>query len=138
MIYLLFYLFVELFFFFKIGFALGFLNSFLEIVFSAIFGLVILINMNTSMRDSLALLSSRKIDVNEFFNINILKTLGAFLLILPGFLGDILGALMLSYAFVKINVNKNSLKSHEQNRDNFKEDIDVIDVEVVDNSRTIK
>lgn len=129
---------MELFFFFKIGFVLGFLNSFLEIVFSAIFGLIILINMNTSIRDSLALLSSRKIDIDEFFNINILKTLGAFLLILPGFLGDIVGVLMLIYVFAKTSINKNSLKSQNQNRDNFKEDIDVIDVEVVDNSRTIK
>jgi 2-isopropylmalate synthase/UPF0716 protein FxsA len=139
MIYFLIYLFLEVIVSVNISSAIGGLATFLEIVFSAFLGIVILANFKTALRENLMAVSYNRIDLREFQNLSIFTIVGAILLIIPGFLTDIIGILLQFNVFTKMLVNRYSIYFDKYNtkyqKNSTKKDNDVIDVEIIsDNS----
>mgnify|MGYP001765066290 CR=1 FL=1 len=94
MIYFLIYLFAEVFLTIEIASKIGGLATFLEILGSGFLGIFILMNFRHALSENLDALRTRQIDMQGFSNRNIMGLLGAILLILPGFLSDLIGILM--------------------------------------------
>ena len=142
MIYFLVYLFLEVIVSVNIASAIGGLATFFEIVGSALLGFLILINFKTTLRENLMSVSYNQIDLREFQNLNLFTIFGAILLIIPGFLTDIIGLLLQFSVFTTMLVNRYSIKfgrhdgmRHKKN--STQKDNDVIDVEIIsDNSLT--
>jgi 2-isopropylmalate synthase/UPF0716 protein FxsA len=83
------------------------------------------------------------IDLEEFQRLNLFTLIGAILLIIPGFLTDIIGALLQFSVITSMIVNRYNVKSNSCNTSSYDEkldkqkDSDVIDVEIIsDNSRS--
>ena len=115
---------------------LGGLGTFAEIMLSGFVGLVLLLNVKTTMMESLKAMSNNCITMKEFQELNIFALLGAVLLILPGILSDIIGVLMQFSVFTaliesRFSKNKSECKT-KKGEDN------VIDVEIVHNDTKLK
>ncbi|MCK9473410.1 FxsA family protein [Sulfurimonas sp.] len=141
MIYFLIYLFLEVLISVNISSAIGGLATFFEILFSAFLGLVILANFRTTLRENFMAVSYNCIDLKQFQSLNLFTIFGAILLIVPGFLTDIIGALLQFSVFTTMLVNRYNVKSDkckmEEEYNSLKKDDDVIDVEIIsDNSRS--
>ncbi len=136
MLYFLIYLFFEVLVSVNIASALGGLATFFEIIFSAFLGFAILANFRTTLRENLMAVSYNAINLNEFQRLNLFTIVGAILLIIPGFLTDIIGILLQFSVFTTMLVNRYDVKS-KYKKFNKEKDIDVIDVEIIsDNSHT--
>jgi len=120
---------------------LGGLLTFFELILSALFGMFILKNFQFSLMDSIMELRSNNITQEDFVKTNIARALGAVLLILPGFFTDILGV-MLQFSFFIVLGSKafRTTVTKTEYRDSYdkKYDGEVIDVEVIDDSKCIK
>jgi 2-isopropylmalate synthase/UPF0716 protein FxsA len=142
MLYFILYLFLEVLLSVNISSYLGGLITFLEIMFSAFLGIVILINFKSTFRENLTAVSYNCIDLHEFQRLNIFTLLGAILLILPGFLTDILGMFMQFNVFTSMIVNRYGVKSQSCKTDfqknNIQKDSNVIDVEIISEPTSIK
>ena len=136
--YFLVYLLIEVLVSVNISSQIGAFATFLEIVFSAIVGFMLLGNFRNTLAESLKAMQNRTISIQEFQKLNAFTLLGALLLIVPGFLSDIVG-LFLQFSFfatmfarkilhVKDNIDIDDI----QNKNNTKEDNEIIDVEVID------
>lgn len=142
MIYFLVYLFFEVIVSVNIASAIGGLATFFEIIGSAFFGIFILINFKTTLKENLMAVSYNRIDLREFQNLNLFSIFGAILLIIPGFLTDIIGLLLQFSVFTSMLINRLGIKfaKHDEMRykkNNTQKDNDVIDVEIIsDNSLT--
>ncbi len=145
MIYFIIYLFLEVMVSVNFSSEIGGFNTFLELVASAFLGFVLLVNFRTTLMENIQALSMQKIDLLEFQRLNVFAILGAFLLILPGFLTDIIGILLQFSVVTKILVNRFTAKSNYQNSDSStythtkihtQKDDDVIDVEIISNDTT--
>jgi UPF0716 family protein affecting phage T7 exclusion len=136
MIYFLLYLFLEVMVSVNIASAIGGLYTFFEILLSALVGLIILFNFRTTLSENMQAVSTQKIDLEEFQRLNIFTLLGAVLLILPGFLTDILGILLQFSVFTKMFVNRFSAQSKRKTHKPHTKENDVIDVEIIDNDST--
>jgi len=138
MIYLFFaYLFVEVLLSVQVAGFLGGLGVFAEIMFSGFVGIMLLLNVKTTMMESLKAMSNNCITMQEFQELNIFALLGAILLILPGILSDVIGILMQFSVFTALivsRVNKQSGDCHVQT----KGEDNVIDVEIVSNDTKLK
>lgn len=138
MIYIFFaYLFIEVLLSVEVAESLGGLGVFLEIMLSGFVGIILLINVKTTMVQSLKAMSNNCITMKEFQELNIFAILGAVLLILPGILSDAIGVLMQFSVFTALIVsrfNKNSGECHVQP----KGEDNVIDVEIVHNNTKLK
>jgi len=138
MIYIFFlYLFVEVLVSVQVAELLGGLGVFAEIMFSGFVGIMLLLNVKTTMIESLKAMSNNCITMKEFQELNIFALLGAILLILPGILSDLIGVLMQFSVFTALivsRVNKRSGECHvnPQGEDN------VIDVEIISNDSKLK
>ena len=138
MIYLFFaYLFIEVLLSVQVAGVLGGLGVFAEIMLSGFIGIMLLLNIKTTMMQSLQAMSNNCITMKEFQELNIFALLGAVLLILPGILSDAIGVLMQFSVFTALivsRVNKKSGACHvqPQGEDN------VIDVEIVSNDTKLK
>jgi len=138
---------------------LGGLNTFFEIIVSAIIGIYLLQNFKFSLQDSIQKARTGQITQDEFIKTNVAKALGAALLIVPGFLTDFIGialqfgflTLLLTkiFTFKKVNKNKDNFDQNFNyehfekssfNNTNYKKrsDDEIIDVEIVDDSKSIK
>ena len=124
---------------------IGGFNTFLELVASAFLGFALLVNFRTTLIENMQAFSMQKIDLQEFQRLNIFAVLGAILLIVPGFLTDIIGILLQFSVVTKMLVNRFTAKSIYQNNTSFREeqsqihtqkDDDVIDVEIINNDST--
>jgi len=145
MIYFLAYLFLEVLVSVNISSAIGGLATFFEILFSALIGISILINFRNTFVQNMTAVSYNCIDLEEFQQLNLFTLFGAILLIVPGFLTDIIGILLQFSAFTTMLVNRYNVKSKKCNPSfedeniNFKKDIDdVIDVEIIEHNPDIK
>ncbi|MDD5156779.1 FxsA family protein [Sulfurimonas sp.] len=142
MVYFLLYLFLELMITINISSAIGGFATFLEIIVSAFIGIVILINFKNTLFENMSKLSRNQINVGEFERLNLFTILGAFLLILPGFLTDIVGLLLQFGAVSSMVVNRYSVKfstKEEKFEKNYREkESDVIDVEIISDNSYIK
>ncbi len=134
MIYFLLYLFLEVVVSVNISSSIGGINTFLELLLSAFVGITLLVNFKSTLMENMNAVSMQRIDLQEFQRLNIFVILGAILLIIPGFLTDILGVLLQFSVFTKMLVNRFTSKSPKhthQNNTIIKEDNDVIDVEII-------
>jgi 2-isopropylmalate synthase/UPF0716 protein FxsA len=140
--YFIVYLFFEVLISVNISSAIGGLATFFEIILSAFFGIAVLVNFRKSLVENMNSVSYNCIDIEQFQRLNLFTIFGAILLIIPGFLTDIIGALMQFSAITTMTVNKFNIKSssckteHKQNH--IKKDSDVIDVEIISDNTTIK
>lgn len=139
MIYFIVYLFLEVLVSVNISSAIGGLATFFEILLSAFFGISILLNFRNTLVENMTAVSYSCIDLEQFQKLNLFTIFGAILLIIPGFLTDIIGVLLQFSVFTTMLVNRYNVKSdkcktdHEKN--SIRKDNDVIDVEIIsDNS----
>ena len=144
MIYFFVYLFLEVMISVNLASEIGGFYTFLEILLSALVGMVLLVNFRTTLTENMHPFSMQKIDVDEFQRLNIFAVLGAILLILPGFLTDIIGILLQFSVVTKMLVNRFTAKSPFENKDSGnrtythtqiheEKDDNVIDVEIISN-----
>jgi 2-isopropylmalate synthase/UPF0716 protein FxsA len=142
MIYFLIYLFLEVVVSVNISSAIGGLATFFEILLSAFIGISILVNFRKTLVENMTAVSYSCIDLEEFQRLNLFTLIGAILLIIPGFLTDILGALLQFSVFTSMIVNRYNVKSNKCNtsfEENINEkDSDVIDVEIIEHNTPIK
>lgn len=154
MLYFLLYLFLEVMISSAIASAIGGLLTFIEILISAIIGIVILKNFKYSLSENIQKARSGQITQEEFVKTNAAKAIGAFLLIVPGFFTDILGILLQLGLFVSLfskifqfkkstrSSNNTSYSTNFEYRQTDKRekrrDDEIIDVEIIDDSNTIK
>jgi len=140
--YFLVYLFLEVLISVNISSSIGGLSTFFEILLSAFFGISILVNFRKTLVENMTAVSYNCIDLNEFQRLNLFTLIGAILLIIPGFLTDIIGALMQFSAITSMFVNRYNVKSNRCNNNftqqNNKKDSDVIDVEIITHDTTSK
>jgi len=140
MLYFLIYLFLEVLVSTEISSYIGGLATFFEIIGSAMIGIAILMNFRTTFMQNLQAVSMQRIDLKEFQKLNLFTIIGAILLILPGFLTDIIGILLQFSVITSMFVNQYNVKStNYKTQDDFKKkDDDVIDVEVISDTITHK
>ncbi|MDR3346224.1 MAG: FxsA family protein [Campylobacteraceae bacterium] len=124
------YLFVEVAISLSFAYAIGILYTFLEILLSAIFGAVILFNTPFKLQESFQRITMNKISLSAVSLAATIRVLGSFLLILPGFFGDMVGAILLIMSAILFIGNKIS-----RGKNNEKDDEDIIDVEIIDSPR---
>ena len=134
----LFYLFLEVIITITLGGKIGGLNTFLEMVLSALLGVVIMMNFKKVFMSNLAAVMSRQISAQQLIAGNFLALIGAVLLVLPGFLSDMVGILM-QLGFIK-NLLATRIKAPQPKEQNYtyKGDDDVIDVEIIEHNTTSK
>jgi 2-isopropylmalate synthase/UPF0716 protein FxsA len=140
--YFLIYLFLEVVVSVNISSAIGGLATFFEIVISAFVGISILINFRKTLMENMHAVSYSCINLEQFQSLNLFSILGGILLIVPGFLTDIVGILMQFSVFTAMLVNRYSVKSGKCTRNfeqnNITKDSDVIDVEIIDSNSSIR
>ncbi len=143
MLYFLIYLFLEVVVSVNISSAIGGLATFLEILLTAFIGMSILVNFRQTLMENMRAVSFSCIDLEEFQRLNLFTLIGAILLIIPGFLTDIIGALMQFSVVTSMIVNRYHVKSNNCNTSydeklNKQKDSDVIDVEIISDNSTTK
>lgn len=142
MIYFLIYLFLEVLISVNISSAIGGLMTFIEIIVSALVGISILVNFRQTLFANLNAVSMGQIDLQRFQQLNLFTLFGAVLLIIPGFLTDIMGILMQFSVITSMFVNRYYVKSNHDNKDfnhtYTQKDSDVIDVEIIDDKSITK
>ncbi len=143
MIYFIIYLFLEVLISVNISSAIGGLMTFVEIMLSAFIGISILINFRNTLIENMTAVSYNCIDLEQFQRLNLFTLFGAILLIIPGFLTDILGILMQFSILTSMLVNRYNVKSGNcdaafSTQNNLKKDSDVIDVEIISDTTTVK
>ena len=141
--YFLVYLFLEVLISVNISSAIGGLATFFEIMLSAIYGISILMNFRNTLMENMTAVSYSCIDLEQFQKLNLFTIFGGILLIVPGFLTDILGILFQFSAFTSMAVNRYNVKSGKCNtefkQNNIQKDSDdVIDVEIISDNTPIK
>ena len=139
--YFLIYLFLEVMVSVNIASAIGAVATFVELVVSAILGIILLANMRITLMQNLNALMQGEISLESFQRLNLWTIVGAILLILPGFLGDIVGLLLQFSSIVTLFVSKFLHVKDEDNSTQYfkqgKED-EIIDVEVIDDTNHLK
>jgi len=144
MLYFLVYFFLEVLVSVNISSAIGGLATFFEIMITAFIGISILVNFRQTLVENMTAVSYNCIDLEQFQRLNLFTLFGAILLILPGFLTDIIGILLQFSVFTSMIVNRYNVKSGNYNTTfdgeniNSKKDSDVIDVEIIEHNTPIK
>ncbi len=113
---------------------IGGLMTFLEILLSAGVGFFLLINFRYTVTQSMGMLTSGQMSLEEFQKLSLFTLLGAVLLIIPGFFSDMLGvALQFSFigTFIARKIFKLKHKKQTKKDDNDAIDVEVIDVDVI-------
>jgi len=132
MIYFLIYLFLEVVVSVNIASAIGGVWTFVELIASALAGFAILANFRGTLAENIHALNQARIDPMEFQQLNLFTILGAVLLIVPGFLTDIIGILLQFSVVTKMLVNRFVAQSkHQSSTHHTQKDTHVIDVEIV-------
>lgn len=106
MIYFLAYLFCEVLVTVEIASRIGGVWTFVEFVLSAMAGIAVIANFRHALAENLVSLQMRQIDVRVFSNRNLMGLGGAALLIVPGFVSDTIGILMLAYLGYSLLINR--------------------------------
>ena len=144
MVYFLVYLFLEVLISVNISSSIGGLATFLEIILSALIGISILVNFRKTLVENMTAVSYNCIDLEQFQRLNLFTLFGAILLIIPGFLTDIIGILLQFSVVTSMIVNRYNVKSgnckanYNYENNNITKDSDVIDVEIVEHNTSLK
>lgn len=135
MIYFLIYLFIEILVTIEFGSYFGGIVTFLEFVGSFVVGMMILQNLQFSMRDNISRVLNREISSQEFISMGLFKLVGAIMLIIPGVFTDIIGILMqfeITASFFANNfLPQKPNDIHQTKKDNE----NIIDVEIVEDKK---
>ena len=142
MLFFILYVFLETLVSVQISGMLGGFWTFIEIVFSVIIGITLLKNMDTTIGESFEALKAKDINSQDFQRLAIFHVVGAFLIIVPGFLTDIIGVLLQFNIFALLVMRKMfpKNKQEKENQDSFdkinkkRRDNEIIDVEVIDSN----
>ncbi|WP_456323134.1 FxsA family protein [Hydrogenimonas sp.] len=136
MIYFLLYLFLEIFVSVEISSAIGPFWTFVEVIGSAIAGLLLLTNFRYTFFENMQAVMEGRITPESFQKQNMASLIGAILLIVPGFLTDIVGLALQFGLFANIVANrlaKRGRKNENIQTTPFQEgESDVIDVEIIE------
>lgn len=138
---------------------LGGFYTFLEIIVSAFIGIFLLKNFKYSLMANIKSFTKGEIGQADFVKQNVANAFGAFLLIMPGFLTDIIGLLLqfgvISLLLTKLFSFKPNANETQEDKDffykfndfeetNFNytnkrryENEEIIDVEIIDDSKSI-
>ncbi len=139
--YFLVYLFLEVMVTVKLSSYIGGFATFLEIILSALLGFVLLINMRLTVMQNLQALLKGEISPASFQRLNLWAFVGALLLILPGFLGDII-AICMQFGTLTTLFSGKVLHSEEQEHFTYtqprRNDSDIIDVEIIEDKKSLK
>ncbi len=162
MVYFILYLFLEVMISSSVAGEIGGLNVFLEIIVSAILGIYLLRNFKFSLMESINDARAGQITQEEFIKTNVAKAIGAVLLVIPGFFTDSIGIALQFGLFTMIltkifkfkkqkttNTDYSTSFQYTQtnfgnsdtnfNNTNYKgSDDEIIDVEIIDDSKSIK
>jgi 2-isopropylmalate synthase/UPF0716 protein FxsA len=140
MIYFLVYLFLEVIITVNLASMIGGIATFLEIIASALLGIFILLRFQDTLSENMKQVAMNRIDLRQFQELNIFTLLGAIMLIIPGFLTDILGVLMQFSVLTQMFVNRYAAKYTPKNphHTSHGKDDNVIDVEIIDDHRIDK
>jgi len=142
MIYFLIYLFLEVVISVNIASSIGGIATFFELIASALLGIAILFNFRNTLAENMKAVSYNCINLRQFQELNLFTLFGALLLILPGFLSDMIGIFMQFSVVTTMLVNRYSSRygqcdsptyhapRHEAPHHHTKDE-DVIDVEIV-------
>ena len=141
MIYFLVYLFLEVIISVNISSVIGGVITFVEILLSAFVGIAILVNFRKTLVENMTAVSYNCIDLKQFQRLNLFTLFGAILLVIPGFLTDILGILMQFSVVTSMIVNRYNVKSGNcktsfTDQNSIQKDLDVIDVEIISDNAT--
>ncbi len=117
------YLIIEVIGIYYFGLHIGVFPLFMEIVISAFIGSALLLNIRFSFKQSLLFLMQGRLNLVDVFSGNLAKVIGAVLLILPGVFCDIVGILLLVFAYA-------ILRQSNEEINQSKMDDEVIDVEI--------
>ena len=122
----------------NIASSIGAFATFAEIILSAFVGFILLANFRVTLVQSMQALMEKSISVEAFQRLNIFTILGAILLILPGFLSDIIGICLQFSFFATLFASKILHKDITTENQNFREgkNDEIIDVEIIDDSAT--
>ena len=135
MIYFLLYLFFEVIVSVNISSAIGGFATFLEILASAFLGIVLLVNFRETLVENMRAVSLNCITLEEFQRLNLFAIVGAILLLLPGFLTDIIGLLMQFGVVTSMIVNRYGVQSKRCTPDDLnrrEDDEDIIEAEIIE------
>jgi len=146
MLYFIVYLFLEVLISVNISSVIGGLATFFEIMLSAFMGISILVNFRKTLLENLTAVSYSCIDLEQFQRLNLFTLFGAILLLIPGFLTDILGLLLQFSALTSMIVNRYNVKSGNCNTqfnsyndsDIKQKDSNVIDVEIIGDKPSLR
>ncbi len=135
MIYFLIYLFLEVMLSVYIASLIGGLATFIEIVLTAFIGVYILLRFQDKLSENMKRFSMQQMDIRQMQELNLFTLFGSILLIIPGFLTDILGVLIQFAIITQPFVNKYGKKYDSNHVSNStKKDENVIDVEIISDS----
>jgi len=148
LVYFLIYIFLEVMISSSIAGSTSGIIIFFEIIGTAILGITILKNFKFSLMESIAKARAGQMTQQEFIQTNVSRAIGAVFLIIPGFFTDMLGILMLigllPFIATKMFAFKTPNATHT-NQTNFNnttykgvKNEEIIDVEIIDDSNTIK
>ncbi|MGE4471589.1 MAG: FxsA family protein [Sulfuricurvum sp.] len=135
MIYFLIYLFLEVSLTVEIASRIGGLATFLEIVFSAFLGIFILMNFRHTLVENIYALRMRQIDMEGFSQRNMMGLFGAILLIVPGFLSDLIGIVLQFSLFSSLIINRFTRKYQPPTQP---KDDNVIDAEIIRDTPSLR
>lgn len=122
-----FYLFIELIGVLYVANRWGVFSMFAEVIVSTFIGVLVLINTQASISDTLGGLRQSRVGAKDFIRGNFAKVFGGILLILPGVFCDIFGVIILINAYF---ILKNSHDDPYPPRAQHQEE-EIIDIEVV-------
>lgn len=122
-----FYLFIELIGVLYVANRWGVFGMFAEVIVSAFIGVLVLINTQASISDTLGGLRQSRVGAKDFIRGNFAKVFGGILLVLPGVFCDIFGVIILINAYF---ILKNSHDGPYPPRSQHQEE-EIIDIEVV-------
>ena len=137
MIHFFVYLFLDIFVSVEISSAIGPFWTFVEVIGSAVAGLLLLTNFRYTFFENMRAMAEGDMTPETFQNQNMAALIGALLLIVPGFLTDIIGILLQFGVFTNLLavkfVKKERKRSNVQTNP-FQEEgeCDVIDVEIIE------
>jgi len=143
LIYFVIYVLIEVLVSVNISSNIGAFNTFLEIVGSALLGIALLANFRVTLIESMQALQRQNITMQEFKKLNAFALLGAILLIVPGFFTDMIGvflqfsffATVFATKFLHVKDKKEKFDTHNTTYIR-KDDDEIIDVEVIDDTTT--
>lgn len=130
LLWVLIYLFFEIYVSVEIASSIGPIWTFVEVVASAFVGFIILANFRFRAVGYMRALAAGEIFLEEFQSLNLYSLIGAILLIVPGFLSDILG-ILLQFGTISMVIARRFLK-RKQNQSS-----EVIDVEIIERDSSV-